>query len=607
MAEQEPEEYEKKSYSRKDERENPWRFNDLSSSAEVQREFCFPLSEFAVYKKAAPGPNTLRFPDYVHLSNNYFQKSWAFPGLSHRRIKNVLVTMEWFNSDELQEIHDNSLQALEGLTKDQEARLRRTFQIFSESGSGELDMSGLQQMLLAADVRPQDMSEAHLEELLRLGADQSIYRAQDSCGYEQLKEMMRLKTFYRLHAGRYFVALSLSEAETVRSLLHAAQELGESVIPNSGVAVALWSADQLLDCSENFIAEDAFYQRTIAHQCLRFVDSQHDYAETQLNLLLRGVQDNEMARRASFFEEVRKCRRRSQQSWEQSKVAQIFSTPDEYVLVEHRAVIIRIGHLIRSTHLGLLDIFRAWDSDEDGNLNCSELYGGLDWLGMQLDERQLHAIFRIIDLNHDGYISYEEFVAAFGPSALSTDALLRGTKRSAGDLQRLQAAVMAGAGAVPPKTIRELYKEDAEKLVQTVPLKELEKFSAKAKKIEKFKPVWDTKGTGARNIVKVWAPDVSIGRTSGVMSFGHYAVPGNYDKPDSRENQKIPTNSLEFEESGWAVFSSTYLPGVIEQFCPYPRRYRLVWKHQQGDSPLYAWRPIPPSQYFVAMGKYRTT
>ena len=106
------------------------------------------------------------------------------------------------------------------------------------------------------------------------------------------------------------------------------------------------------------------------------------------------MQDNSLEKRVAFFEDVRKCRRRRQQSWETSKVAQIFTTPDEYVLVEHRAVIIRIGHLIRSTEIGLLDIFRAWNYEQSGSLNCSELYGGLEWLGMSLSPAQLHAIFR---------------------------------------------------------------------------------------------------------------------------------------------------------------------------------------------------------------------
>lgn len=32
--------------------------------------------------------------------------------------------------------------------------------------------------------------------------------------------------------------------------------------------------------------------------------------------------------------------------------------------------------------MGLMDAFRAFDSNKDGLLSCSELYGGLLWLGL---------------------------------------------------------------------------------------------------------------------------------------------------------------------------------------------------------------------------------
>ena len=66
---------------------------------------------------------------------------------------------------------------------------------------------------------------------------------------------------------------------------------------------------------------------------------------------------------------------------------------------------------------------------------------------------------------------------------------------------------------------------------------ELKKYKAKAKKLDSFSSVWDTRGTGARHRVKVWAPDVSIGRNSGQLCLGHYAVAGNYDKPTSGVGQ----------------------------------------------------------------------
>ena len=57
--------------------------------------------------------------------------------------------------------------------------------------------------------------------------------------------------------------------------------------------------------------------------------------------------------------------------------------------------------------------------------------------------------------------------------------------------------------------------------------------------------------------------------------------------------------------------ASEHLGNVIEQFFPHPRRFRLVWTHQQGDKPLYTWRAVPPGppgrSLFVAMGMVVTT
>ena len=68
---------------------------------------------------------------------------------------------------------------------------------------------------------------------------------------------------------------------------------------------------------------------------------------------------------------------------------------------------------------------------------------------------------------------------------------------------------------------------------------------------------------------------------------------------------------MEIEESGWGIMASEHLGNVIEQFFPHPRRFRLVWTHQQGDKPLYTWRAVPPGppgrSLFVAMGMVVTT
>ena len=55
----------------------------------------------------------------------------------------------------------------------------------------------------------------------------------------------------------------------------------------------------------------------------------------------------------------------------------------------------------------------AFNSSHSGALTCSELYGGLLWLGMRVDPPMIHDIVRTIDTDCDGYVSWLEFKKAF--------------------------------------------------------------------------------------------------------------------------------------------------------------------------------------------------
>lgn len=84
-------------------------------------------------------------------------------------------------------------------------------------------------------------------------------------------------------------------------------------------------------------------------------------------------------------------------------------TPDANPLL-HRLVTTRT----QAKRLVVRDAFAAFNSSHSGALTCSELYGGLLWLGMRADPALVHDIVRTVDTNTDGYVSWEEFKAAFG-------------------------------------------------------------------------------------------------------------------------------------------------------------------------------------------------
>jgi hypothetical protein len=317
------------------------------------------------------------------------------------------------------------------------------------------------------------------------------------------------------------------------------------------------------------------------------------------------VQDNPIKPRIEWFKDVKACRRRRQQSWDTTRVMRLFTTQDEYFVVEQNAVIIRVGHLIHSTGLGLVDVFRAWNPYQTGRLCCSELYGGLDWLGMQVTPAQLHAIFRVVDLNGDGYISYQEFFNTFGKHS---GGLGRSNPQQA-KKQLPRATVQQLAQntdiVIQPKIIAELHNDAQDEVPQLVPMEELREFYARIKSHEKFDAVWDSEGSSSRDVVKIWAPVVSVDRNSARLCVGHYAAP-NSDSLTSRSNSDTPHALMEVDRAGVGIFASKFLVPVLEQFFPHPRRFRLVWNHVQAKRPVYAWRAIPPSANFVSLGMLLT-
>ena len=78
-------------YSRDEEVPTPWAVSSLRDFNRAQQ--FYRLRDFHLYKR-----RPIAFPENVMLSRNYFNPRWS----GHRRMKNVIVTMEWIpNATEL--------------------------------------------------------------------------------------------------------------------------------------------------------------------------------------------------------------------------------------------------------------------------------------------------------------------------------------------------------------------------------------------------------------------------------------------------------------------------------------------------------------------------
>ena len=102
---------------------------------------------------------------------------------------------------------------------------------------------------------------------------------------------------------------------------------------HGAVALALRAVGGgVLDASAGF-EEAGRYQSIAAEQCLRFIDSEHDFTPSHVSALLRALQTTPRERRSQFWAEVRACRRRVAVHAEATPLARLFSTPDEFHLL----------------------------------------------------------------------------------------------------------------------------------------------------------------------------------------------------------------------------------------------------------------------------------
>ena len=64
---------------------------------------------------------------------------------------------------------------------------------------------------------------------------------------------------------------------------------------------------------------------------------------------------------------------------------------------------------VQAAELQLLLLFRSIDGDHDGRLNREELQNAFKTSGLVVPRRRMAGFFDEIDMNHDGFISFDEW------------------------------------------------------------------------------------------------------------------------------------------------------------------------------------------------------
>lgn len=194
--------------------------------------------------------------------------------------------------------------------------------------------------------------------------------------------MMEKQSHAQFDSGRHYVALNLFEAESLRGLLHLTRSQGLPQAGGAQVALrGLLGTGKILDTTKDF-SPASEYQEVCTDQCYRFFDSDTQFHHRHLNMLLRSFSTTELAARAQFFDDARSCKRRHQTAVGGTSLGRFFTMQDGYQMLQYRAIVSSVGSRISDKGLYLLDAFRGFDVDNDGMLNCSELYSGLRFLGL---------------------------------------------------------------------------------------------------------------------------------------------------------------------------------------------------------------------------------
>jgi len=205
----------KKDYSREGEEPKPFKLASLSLPPGDQQRF-YPISALTVHTKGGPSPS-VAFPSYLLASQNHTDVRRRG---QHRRLKNCIILAEWCPDS-------NALKASveeRPLTADAVSQLEKTFEMFDRDGNGTLDANEVTQVLRALDVVLEEGEDSEVAAALDLNASGTV-------DLNELKTALSRLSFFGIQDGRYFVLLSLIEAESLRGAMHVAKSRGIPLVP----------------------------------------------------------------------------------------------------------------------------------------------------------------------------------------------------------------------------------------------------------------------------------------------------------------------------------------------------------------------------------------
>lgn len=210
----------RRDYARDGEDPVPFKLASLGLQPGDDQRF-YQVSSLTMHTKGGPSPS-VAFPSYLLASKNHTDVRRRG---QHRRLKNCIVLVEWCpNVAGLVPSQEER-----PLTAEAESQLEKTFKMFDRDGNGTLDASEVSQVLRSLDVVLEDDSDADLSTALDMNSNGTVDLA-------ELRTALARLSFFGIQDGRYFVLLSLPEAESLRGAMHVAKTMGVPLVPGAPAA-----------------------------------------------------------------------------------------------------------------------------------------------------------------------------------------------------------------------------------------------------------------------------------------------------------------------------------------------------------------------------------
>ena len=233
----------------------------------------------------------------------------------------------------------------------------------------------------------------------------------DGLDLEQFKSFVANGELTQEQQARYFVAISLSEAESIRRVMHLRLEKSLIDGTDAGVALRCLPAHNIIFDASDAFSQASEYNLGSATACMKFINSEMYFTKPQLNQLLSAIENASPLERRRFFERIIGCRRRTKRRWRETPLSFVFHVPNAHYALCQRALAARMRASLAKLELKLYDACLFFDADKNGFISAAELMGGIHWLGLTfVTPEEVAQLIRAYDLDMDGHLSYPEFM-----------------------------------------------------------------------------------------------------------------------------------------------------------------------------------------------------